>query len=320
MKKWIFITVAMCVIPLLFNCNRIADRSPMKVTSGNLYRLEIFSPEMNETINVDVWTPNGYSRETKLPVIYMHDGQNLFDASATWNKQSWEMDSTAGAMISKGEIPPVIIAGIHSTDTTRIGDLMPEKPLQYLTDDTVKTFIDMMCRGKYRADEYLAFIVNTLKPQVDSLFSTDTSCEATFVMGSSMGGLISIYAMSEYPETFGGAGCLSTHWSGTIERNNDFPSAMRRYLTEKLPQSCNHRLYMDNGDRTIDSVYIPYFHAMNALADSLGYHEGDRLLTGFHPGEAHDERAWAKRVAIPLRFLLQKYNNINFTNIKNNNR
>lgn len=316
MKKWIFTTAALCITPLLMNCNRIAEQSPMQVTSGNLYRLNIFSPEMNETIKVDVWTPDGYSTETEFPVVYMHDGQNLFDASATWNRQSWEMDSTAGAMIAKGEIPPIIIAGIHSTDTTRIGDLMPEKPLQYLTDDTVRTFIDMMCHGKYRADEYLAFIANTLKPHVDSLFSTDPSREATIVMGSSMGGLISIYAMSEYPETFGGAGCLSTHWSGAIERNSDFPRAMCRYLIENLPQDGNHLLYMDNGDRTIDSVYIPYFHAMNALADSLGYHEGERLLTGFHPGEAHEERAWAKRVGTPLRFLLKNHISINFANIK----
>lgn len=308
MKKWILTTIALCIIlPLLSNCNRVAEQSPMKVTSGDLYRLNIFSPEMNETIKVDVWTPDGYSKEMKFPVIYMHDGQNLFDASATWNKQSWEMDSTAGMLIAKGEIPPVIIAGIHSTDTTRIGDLMPEKPLQYLTNDSVKTFIDMMCRGKYRADEYLSFIANTLKPHVDSLFSTDPSRDATFVMGSSMGGLISIYAMSEYPEIYGGAGCLSTHWSGTIGRNNDFPSAMRHYLIENLPQAPYHLLYMDNGDCAIDSVYIPYFHAMNALADSLGYHEGDRLLTGFHPGEAHEERAWAKRVATPLRFLLKNH-------------
>lgn len=310
MRKWILTTIALCALAIILavtshSGNPVAE-SPLKVSTGKLYRLETFSPEMNETITVDIWTPDGYSDEMKFPVVYMHDGQNLFDASSTWNRQAWEMDSTAGRLIAEGKIPPVIIAGIHSIDSTRIGDLMPCKALQYLTDDSVKSFIGMMCRNRYRADDYLAFIVNTLKPQVDSLFSTDPRRDATSVMGSSMGGLISIYAMSEYPETFGGAACLSTHWSGTIERNNDFPAAMKRYLTGNLPQDNNHRLYMDNGDRTIDSVYIPYFHEMNALADSLGYHEGDRLLTGFHAGEAHEEQAWARRVAVPLTFLLSR--------------
>lgn len=310
MKNLIFITLALCLLPLAIGSCDSRDKmpatSPLTVTSGHLYRLDTFSPELNETIKVDVWTPDGYRTGEKYPVIYMHDGQNLFDASSTWNKQAWEMDTTAGQLIADGEIPPVIIVGIHSTDSTRIGDLMPQKPLQYLTDDSVKGFIAMMCRNNYRADRYLSFIVNSLKPAIDSLFATDPSRDATSIMGSSMGGLISIYAMSEYPETFGGAACLSTHWSGTIERNSDFPAAMRRYLTENLPQDTFHRLYMDNGDRTIDSVYIPYFHEMNRLADSLGYHQGERLLTGFHPGEAHEEDAWARRVAIPLKFLLVK--------------
>ncbi len=307
MRKWITVTLLLCLVAIFVarNHRNRLPKSPMEVTTGSLYRLDIFSPEMNEIIKVDIWTPDGYAKDQKYPVVYMHDGQNLFDANATWNKQSWEMDSIAGKLIANGELSPIIIAGIHSTDSTRIGDLMPQKPLEYLKDDSIKVFIEKMCHGKYRADSYLSFIVNTLKPRVDSLFSTNATREGTTIMGSSMGGLISIYAMAEYPETFGGAACLSTHWSGAIERNENFPSAMRRYLIEKLPRDTYHKLYMDNGDQTIDSIYIPYFYEMNALADSLGYRDG-RLLTGFYPGEAHEERAWSKRVATPLKFLVNK--------------
>lgn len=310
MKKWIITTLALALLPCVFanmrkgNC-AIAD-SPLTVTSGKLHHLDLYSPEMNETIKVDVWTPDGYSDAVKYPVIYMHDGQNLFDANSTWNHQAWEIDSVMGKLLAADSIKPAIVVGIYSVDTTRLSDLMPEKPLKYLTTDSIKTFIDKyMCKGLYRADEYLAFIVNTLRPVINENYSTDTTMQATSIMGSSMGGLISIYGMCEYPDVFGSAACLSTHWSGAINRNDDFPAAMRHYLIEALPRTGNHRLYMDCGDKTIDSVYIPYFHQMNALADSLGY-KNERLMTLFFPGHAHEERAWASRVEIPLMFLLKK--------------
>lgn len=292
-----------CVIVNMRNKEIDLPQSSLTVTSGSLYHLDLFSPEMNETIKVDVWTPECYQDENTYPVVYMHDGQNLFDASSTWNHQAWEIDSVAGALIESGNIKPAIIVGIYSTDTTRLGDLMPEKPLQYLQDDSIKNFIAMMCRGQYRADEYLAFIVNTLRPEINSNFSTDTSLVATTVMGSSMGGLISIYAMCEYPDVFGAAACLSTHWTGALGGNEDFPSAMKRYLAEKLPQDGLHRLYMDNGDCPYDSVYIPYYQQMTELADSLGY-SGTRLKTGIFTGHAHNEFSWSQRVDIPLEFLL----------------
>ena len=312
MKKWIITTLALALIPILIGCcnckstENAFTNSPLAVTSGNLQHIDLFSPEMNETIKVDVWTPNGYSKDVKYPVIYMHDGQNLFDANSTWNHQAWEIDSVMGALLDADSIKPAIIVGVYSVDTTRLSDLMPEKPLQYLTTDSIKFFIDSyMCKGLYRADEYLAFIVNTLRPVINANYSVDPSFRSTAIMGSSMGGLISIYGLCEYPEVFGAAGCLSTHWSGAINRNDDFPNAMRQYLIESLPLSSVHQLYMDCGDKTIDSVYIPYFHAMNALADSIGFDDG-RLMTPFFPGHAHEERAWASRVAEPLKFILRK--------------
>ena len=309
MKKWIFTTLFLAMLTIFLgkgNNRNVMQSSNLTVTSGELKHLNLYSPEMNETIKVDVWTPDGYTKEVKYPVIYMHDGQNLFDANSTWNHQAWEIDSVMSKLLAADSIKPAIVVGIYSVDTTRLSDLMPEKPLKYLTTDSVKTFIDSyMCKGLYRADEYLAFIVNTLRPVINENYSTDTTMQATSIMGSSMGGLISIYGMCEYPNIFGSAACLSTHWSGAINRNDDFPSAMHRYLTESLPRTGEHRLYMDCGDKTIDWVYIPYFHQMNALADSLGY-KGDRLMTPFFPGHAHEERAWASRVAIPLKFILKK--------------
>lgn len=279
--------------------------STLSVSTGKLWHVEIFSPELNETIKVDVWTPSDYNTIKKYSVIYMHDGQNLFDASSTWNNQAWEMDSVMGYLLDENKIRSAIVVGIHSVDSTRIGDLMPERPVEMMPPGEARDFIDKMCRGQYRADEYLAFIVNTLKPVIDSHFSTFTDRKSTIIMGSSMGGLISIYGVAEYPNVFGSAVCMSTHWTGAIGQNPDFPTAMKYYLMDKFPRNGDYLLYFDNGDCQYDSNYIPYFNDMNALFDFLGYHEGKRLKTALYQGHSHSEKSWSERVAIPLQFILK---------------
>ncbi len=308
MKKSLFL---LAIIALLASCtNPTTPEAPfsesnLEVTSGNLWHADIFSPEMNETIKIDVWTPKGYTDSKKYPVIYMHDGQNLFDANSTWNHQAWEIDSVLGSLIADKKVKPTIVVGIHSIDTTRIGDLMPERVVEMTPSGEVRDFIDRMCRSQYRADEYLSFIVNTLKPLIDGKFSTLTDRKSTSIMGSSMGGLISIYGVTEHPDVFGAAVCMSTHWTGAIGDNPDFPTAMKYYLMDNFPRNADYLLYFDNGDCPYDSNYIPAYEMMNRLFDFLGYHEGDRLKTGIYQGHSHSEKSWSERVAIPLEFILK---------------
>lgn len=300
------------IIALLVSCAKTTTpeapfvQSNLEVTSGNLWRADIFSPELNETIKIDVWTPKGYTDSKKYPVIYMHDGQNLFDANSTWNHQAWEIDSVLGSLIANKKVKPAIVVGIHSVDTTRIGDLMPERVVEMIPSGEVRDFIDLMCRGQYRADEYLSFIVNTLKPIIDDKFSTLTDSKSTSIMGSSMGGLISIYGVTEYPEVFGAAVCMSTHWTGAIGDNADFPTAMKQYLLDNFPRNGDYLLYFDNGDCDYDSQYLPAYNEMNTLFDFLGYREGEKLKTGVFQGHSHSEKSWSERVNIPLQFILKK--------------
>lgn len=300
------------IIALLVSCAKTTTseapfaKSKLEVTSGKLWHAGIFSPELNETIKIDVWTPDGYTASKKYPVIYMHDGQNLFDANSTWNHQAWEIDSVLGSLITDKKVKPVIVVGIHSVDTTRIGDLMPERVVEMTPSGEVRDFIDLMCRGQYRADEYLSFIVNTLKPIIDDKFSTLTDRKSTSIMGSSMGGLISIYGVTEYPEVFGAAVCMSTHWTGAIGDNADFPTAMKQYLLDNFPRNGDYLLYFDNGDCDYDSQYLPAYNEMNTLFDFLGYREGEKLKTGVFQGHSHSEKSWSERVNIPLQFILKK--------------
>lgn len=300
------------IIALLVSCAKTTTpeapfvQSNLEVTSGNLWRADIFSPELNEIIKIDVWTPKGYTDSKKYPVIYMHDGQNLFDSNSTWNHQAWEIDSVLGTLIADKKVEPAIVVGIHSVDTTRIGDLMPERVVEMTPSGEVRDFIDLMCRGQYRADEYLSFIVNTLKPIIDDKFSTLTDRKSTSIMGSSMGGLISIYGVTEYPEVFGAAVCMSTHWTGAIGDNADFPTAMKQYLLDNFPRNGDYLLYFDNGNCDYDSQYLPAYNEMNTLFDFLGYREGEKLKTGVFQGHSHSEKSWSERVNIPLQFILKK--------------
>lgn len=281
-------------------------------SAGKIDRHYIYSPQLQERVTVDVWLPGGYdpSREKGYPVVYMHDGQNLFDASTSWNNQSWEMDSVTDRLIGDGEIEPAVIVGVHSVAATRKGDLMPEKALEYITslpDSSLKEFLD---RKSVRGDAYAAFLVETLKPAMDSLYRLSPDLCHTSLMGSSMGGLMSVYAMSEYPEVFGSAACLSTHWVGTLDCNPAFPSAMLGYLADHLPRDGRHRLYLDHGTTSLDSLYGPWEEKVISLVDSLGYNPGavccgrPRFESYVAQGAGHEERYWRDRVEKPLRFLL----------------
>lgn len=283
----------------------IAGSPQQKAECGNIQRLTVVSPELNDTIDVDVWVPEGYTTGKRYPVLYMHDGQNLYDSTTTWNGQSWEMDRTACELISSGDIEPLLIVGIHSDPARRVSQLMPEKAVR---DAGLE---DLMAEVKLKGqpvlgDEYAAFVVNTLKPLIDKTYPTLSDRDNTMVMGSSMGGLMSLYLISEYPEIFGGAGCLSTHWYGSLNAGDKFGNAMMEYVAGSLPDPAAHRLYFDHGTSTIDAYYGPWETKALLTAQEKGYQYGVNLDSYVDYGAPHEESAWSARVARPLRFLMTK--------------
>ena len=121
-----------------------------------------------------------------------------------------------------------------------------------------------------------------------------------------MGGLISMYAICEYPDVFGGAGCLSTHWPGIFTaKNNPIPDAFMNYLRNHLPSPKKHKIYFDHGDKALDSLYP----ALQKRADEVMQQKGftaKNWITKYFQGEDHSENAWRRRLEIPLLFLLKK--------------
>lgn len=121
-----------------------------------------------------------------------------------------------------------------------------------------------------------------------------------------MGGLISMYAICEYPNVFGGATCLSTHWPGifTVE-NNPIPEAFVTYLRTNLPYPFNHKFYFDYGDKTLDALYLPLQKKVDEVMKAKGFTHRN-WITKFYPADDHSEKSWNRRLNIPLEFLLKK--------------
>jgi len=276
----------------------VAGEAPTAAT-GTIVRHEAFGSRLVPARNVDVWLPPGYADggEARYPVIYMHDGQNVFDAAASSFGEAWEIDEVLGQLVAEGTVRPAIVVAIWNTGMGRYSEYMPRKavgdgPVDY----------QLQHRPSFRGDEltsdrYLQFIVTELKPFIDSTYRTLAGRADTFVMGSSMGGLISAYAVAEYPDVFGGAACVSTHWPAGN-------GAVIDYLAGHLPDPASHRLYFDYGTATLDALYEPYQQRMDAVMRQAGYVEGRNWLTLRFDGAEHNEQAWRQRAALPLQFLL----------------
>ena len=303
----------MKTIVLFMLIGMITSAQEIKVTSGKIERLANFKSEFVDTRNIDIWLPDGYSSKEKYAVLYMHDGQMLYDSEQSWNKQVWEMDEIASQLIAQKKTRKFIIVGIWNNGKKRHPEYYPKKAYVGLTDNE-KEFIsnDLLKKVKIAetfnpiSDNYLKFIVTELKPYIDKTYSTKTDSTNTFIAGSSMGGLISMYAICEYPEVFGGAACLSTHWTGIYQlKNNPIPETFFSYLKAHLPSPKKHKIYFDYGNKTLDSLYPTLQKRVDIIMKEKGF-TSKNWITKFFPGEEHSENAWHKRVHIPLEFLLKE--------------
>ena len=252
-----------------------ADSRLAEVSIGRLEKINSFASAFVAARDVQVWLPEGYDPNHKYAVLYMHDGQMLFDAKVTWNKQEWQVDEVASQLMADGEVEDFIVVGIFNGGELRHQEYFPEKPYRMLPPAEQEAYYGFES-PKLQADEYLKFLVTELKPFIDQTYSVYTDAAHTAVMGSSMGGLISIYAISEYPDIFGAAACMSTHWPGVDpDIMGSVPDTFLAYLRANLPSPENHRIYFDYGDQTLDAHYPPLQQKVDALMHDLGFGGGN---------------------------------------------
>jgi enterochelin esterase-like enzyme len=285
---------------------------PVHVSAGTIVDLGVLKSKYANPRRVVVWLPPGYKQHgPKYAVLYMHDGQNLFDKATAGYGMEWEIDEHLSQLIAEKKVRPTIVVGIWNTPK-RLQEYVPSKAFNGLPPE-YREKVRALYGGDPLSDGYLKFIVRELRPLIDKRFNVKSDRANTVVMGSSMGSLISLYAIDEYPQIFGGAAMMSTHWplfmtpDGKSVGDAEYEvvsSAFERYLAPSLPDPRTHKLYFDHGSETLDAIYKRYQDRVDAVVARRGYKQGVNWLTRSFPGQKHNEISWASRVDVPLQFLL----------------
>lgn len=246
--------------------------------------LEMHSKELARDVKVLIYLPKSYEQNDRFyPVVYMHDGQNLFDDDMAY-KESWKILET----MEDDSIPELIIVGINST-TSRADELLP---LSF-------TYEGERIGGD--ADKYYKYLISELKPMIDLRFRTFKSAKYTALIGASFGGVSSLYAATRYQNFFSRFGCLSNAHHVLGEPFYD--------LMEKSDLSKVRKLYMDVGTKEESNGVITnedYVKSNEKLYEILKEKLPEEdLLFAIVKGANHNEQAWAKRFKDIIKFLFE---------------
>lgn len=316
-----FCLLSVCLFCLMSCSQNSIVESQLVLSCGHVDRVEHFESKFVLPRTIDIWLPDGYSYDKRYAVLYMHDGQMLFDSTITWNRQEWGVDEVMKQLIEEKTVRHTIVVGIWNTEF-RHSEYFPQEPFENLPEAYRDSFLmhakrnqaDALFKTKVCSDNYLNFITKELKPYIDRNYATHSDVNHTFIAGSSMGGLISLYALCEYPDVFGGAACLSTHWVGIFDTvNNPIPMEFAKYLEQYLPPPDSHSIYFDYGTETLDALYEPFQNMVDTVMMRRGYTDNNWITLRFE-GANHSEKAWNNRLRIPFLFLLGRKNKVEEAN------
>jgi predicted alpha/beta superfamily hydrolase len=249
---------------------------------GHLERIEQFSSKfVTKKRDIVVYLPGIYTKRPDLhfPVLYLEDGQNLFDPNTSFIKgMYWHVGESADRVIAQGQVQPLIIVGIYNTDK-RLNEYTPTRDKKL---------------GGGRADKYGRMLVEELKPFIESKYRVLGGPEHTGLGGSSLGGLLTVYLGVKYPQVFGKLAVLSPSvwWNRR---------AILDYV-EKAKMPSQPRIWLDAGTKE-DTSTVANVTALRDVLLSKGWQEGSSLHFQVFEGAQHNEDAWAQRVAPFLQFL-----------------
>ena len=250
--------------------------------------------------------------------MYLHDGQMMFDNSTSplnkgffnggmgwyYGGLFWDVDKTVSKLVYDETIEPVILVSVWNLPTKRGTEYMPQKMFEGHKRGTGFDGMELKKEvwiESLTSDKYLRFLVEEIKPYIDTHYRSKVDRANTYIMGSSMGGMISAYAIAEYPSLFGGAACLSTHWPAGGDLVTD-------WYKDNWPKAGNHRIYFDRGTKNLDAQYGRGHQQMNAIMQERGFSHGVDWISKIFEGEGHMISAWRDRLHIPLEFLLASKN------------
>jgi predicted alpha/beta superfamily hydrolase len=248
--------------------------------NGTLVKVYNFSsPQLGNSRTLRIYLPPSYGQNPlkRYPVLYMHDGQNLFEASTAFGGVEWRVDETANNLINNGQMDEVIVVGIDNGGSSRIYEYTPCCDPQY---------------GGGGANVYERFILETVKPYIDQNYRTLPGNKNTAIMGSSLGGLVSFYIGRRHPGVFSKlAGLSSSFWWNNQMLTREVEASTTKVLVN---------IYIDAG--TSSDGLTETTRMRDALVAD-GYVQGRDLYYYVAQGAGHNESAWAGRLHIPLTYL-----------------
>lgn len=240
-----------------------------------------YMPELNTYRRIWLYLPYNYETSGQsYKVLYMHDGQNLFDRYKSFAGE-WGVDESLDSLINRGD-EGCIVVGIENGGSQRLFEYTPWVNPRY---------------GGGGGDIYIDFIKSTLKPYIDSHFRTKSDPENTGIMGSSLGGLISYYAAMKYPETFGRAGVFSpSFWYSTASFD----------LAQSVSMGRESYFYMMAGDKEGGNVVKDMYAIAQILAENAGNEE--QIFVKNHSDGEHKEWYWRREFPNAYKWLFEKKN------------
>lgn len=291
--------------------NITCDTSPVSSEAAQFIACAVPAQNGLPAQKLSIWVPAGYGKTgAKYPVLYMHDGHNLFNLAHSNFNKIWKVDAAIEGLVVQNIIAPHIVVGIWAPGADRYRQYLP-KPIADMASPELRGKIDEMTKGNIISDRYLNWISGDLKQWVDRTFRTKKGAKYTAIAGSSMGGLMSCYAFVTRPDIFGKAACVSTHWPAANPLNlgaadAELKALHHTWFVQKLGKAKGRKLWLDRGTATLDSYYGPYQDAIDAEIDAIGWKRGRDYQSKVYQGAEHEENAWAARLPEILGWLLAK--------------
>jgi len=280
MKKIHFLSTVL-IIATVISCDNKAEEKPRPSTAeSNVFVLEqhFKIAGLNRSRQIRVYLPPEYdSSEQHYPVLYMHDGQNLFDDSTSYVGE-WGIDESLNQLAKESDFR-LIVVGIDNGQEKRMNELSPWGNKKY---------------GAAEGEAYMKFIVNQIKPYIDNKYRTLRDRDNTAIMGSSMGGLISHYAIYNYPQVFSKAGIFSpSYWYSeqvfSFTKDNPVPEDARLYLIIGKQEG-----------NAVDDTEKMYAHILNTG------HPKNNLSMNVDSDGDHNESSWRKQFIPAIKWLFEQ--------------
>lgn len=243
--------------------------------------------------DITVFLPPGYYTETnrRYPVLYMHDGQNLWDLPSA-NYGGWKMDTALVKLMNEGKIPPVIIVGIANTGDRPFEYVGFSLFYQYPVPAGDEALVSSQIK---KAFAYEDFLVHQVKPMIDGLYRTLPDRANTSIAGSSFGGGGSLFIAFRNPDVFGKVASLSGgNWPTSDSMFIQRPFNVFPYLIDKvIKKNTGLKIYIDCGDQDLDKTFLLATQSMHEALKKLGYKDGEDMAYYENLGRGHNETSWA---------------------------